>query len=78
MADFMSCEKDRVISFFCDAQGAVSFQVMTRSQPLEFDGLQPLYWRKIFRSETYPDNAAAFAAAREQFAWVEASWLADM
>lgn len=78
MPDFMSREQDRVISFADEPDGRVSFQVMTRSQPLEFDGLQPLYWRKIYRSEAYPDKQGAFAAAREQFPWVEASWLADL
>lgn len=74
----MSREKDRVISFISEASGAVTFQVMARSQTLEFDGLQPLYWRKIYRSEAYPDKETAFAAARDQFGWVEASWLAAM
>ena len=70
----MSAENDRVISFFADPQGQVRFQVMTRTQPLEFDGLEPLHWRKVYRSDPYPTSGAAFDAARELFSWIETSW----
>jgi hypothetical protein len=73
-SDFMHPDRDRVISFVRDAAGLVRFDVLTRFEPLEFEGLQPVYWRKIHRSEPYANEDAAFAAARRQFAWVEAGW----
>lgn len=78
VTDFMNLEQDRVVSFARDAAGLVSFQVLIKFQPLEFEGLQPVYWRKIHRSEAYPSKEAAFAAARERFAWIEAAWQADL
>lgn len=73
-ADFMHPDQDRVISFVRDAEGGVSFSVLTRFDPLEFEGMQKVYWRKIFQSEAFADEDAAFGAARAQFAWVEAGW----
>ena len=78
MADFISAEQDRIISFLTDPDGTVSFHILQKFQPLEFEGLQPVYWRKIFRSPAFPGKDAAFAAARAQFAWVEAAWRADL
>lgn len=73
-ADFISAEQDRIVSFVTAPDGTVSFQVLQKFQPLEFEGLQPVYWRKIFRSPAFPGKDAAFDAARAQFAWVEAEW----
>jgi hypothetical protein len=70
----MHPDRDRVISFLRDGQGLVSFHVLARFEPLEFEGLQPVYWRKVFRYEAYADLDAAFAAARDRFAWVEPAW----
>jgi len=78
MADLISAEQDRIISFLTDPDGTVSFHILQKFQPLEFEGLQPVYWRKIFRSPAFPGKDAAFAAARAQFAWVEAAWRADL
>ena len=77
-ADFMHPDRDRVISFIRDEEGCVSFNILARIDPLEFEGLQRVYWRKIHRSEAHADVDAAFAAAREEFAWVQASWRADL
>ena len=77
-SDFMHPDRDRVISFIRDAEGLVSFHVLTRFEPLEFEGLQPVYWRKIYRSEAYASEDAAFDAARQQFAWVEAGWREEL
>lgn len=76
--DFMHPDRDRVISFLRDEDGRVSFHVLTRFEPLEFEGLQRVYWRKVFRSEAYADADLAFAAARREFAWVEAGWRDDL
>lgn len=73
-ADFMHPDRDRVISFVRDAAGRVGFNVLARMEPLEFEGLQKVYWRKIHRSDFHEDVDSAFAAAREQFAWVDARW----
>lgn len=72
--DFMHPDRDRVISFVRDDAGRVGFNVLARIEPLEFEGLQKVYWRKIHRSDFHPDVDSAFAAACEQFAWVEAGW----
>ena len=73
-SDFMHPDRDRVISFVRDDAGRVSFNVLNRIDPLEFEGLQKVYWRKIFRSDAFASVDEAFAAALAQFAWVEASW----
>lgn len=73
-SSFMNLEGDRVVSFLRDAQGLVSFHILTKFQPLEFEGLQPVYWRKIYRSEAYATPDAAFDAALGQFQWVDAAW----
>lgn len=78
MTDFIHPERDRAISFVTDAEGQVRFHVLTRFEPLEFEGLQPVYWRKVHRSDPYPSKAAAFDAARELFAWVDAGWRAEL
>jgi len=72
--DFMHPDRDRVISFVRDEAGRISFHVLARIEPLEFEGLQQVYWRKIHRSDPYADADAAFAAARDRFAWVESGW----
>lgn len=77
-SDFMHPDRDRVISFVRDEAGRVGFAVFNRIDPLEFEGLQKVYWRKVFRSDPYPDANAAFAAARAQFAWVEPVWRDDL
>ena len=77
-SDFMHPDRDRVISFVREADGRVSLHVLTRFEPLEFEGLQPVYWRKVYRSEPYAGEDAAFAAARAQFAWVVAGWREDL
>jgi hypothetical protein len=77
-SDFMHPDRDRVISFVRDEEGRVSFHILSRIDPLEFEGLQKVYWRKIYRSEAYAGEDAAFAVARQQFAWVEAGWRDDL
>jgi hypothetical protein len=74
----MHPDRDRVISFVRDEAGRVSFNILSRIDPLEFEGLQRVYWRKVHRSEAYADADAAFAAARQAFAWVEAAWRDDL
>jgi hypothetical protein len=77
-SDFMHPDRDRVISFVRDDEGRISFHILSRIDPLEFEGLQKVYWRKIYCSEAYAREDAAFAAARQQFAWVEAGWRDDL
>jgi hypothetical protein len=77
-SNFMHPDRDRVISFIRDGEGRVSFHILNRIDPLEFEGLQKVYWRKIYRSEAYPNEDAAFAAARAQFAWVQPGWRDDL
>lgn len=72
--DFIHPDRDRVISFLRDEEGLVAFHILSRIEPLEFEGLQQVYWRKIYRSDPYADADLAFAAARAQFAWVEPRW----
>ncbi len=73
-ADFMHPDRDRVISFVRDDAGQVRFNILSRIDPLEFEGLQKVYWRKIYRSDAFADEGDAFEAARREFAWVEAGW----
>ena len=72
--EFMHPDRDRVISFVRDEEGRIAFHVLARIDPLEFEGLQRVYWRKIHRSGSHADADAAFAAAREQFAWIQPGW----
>ena len=73
-SDFMHPDRDRVISFVRDDAGLIRFAILSRIEPLEFEGLQKVYWRKIYRSDAFANEDAAFAAARAQFAWVESGW----
>ena len=74
ICDFMHPDRDRVISCVRDEAGRVGFNVLARIEPLEFEGLQQVYWRKIHRSDFYADVDSAFRAARELFAWADARW----
>lgn len=77
-AEFMHPDRDRVVSFVRDGAGQVGFQVLARIEPLEFEGLQKVYWRKIFRSDPFVTPDAAFAAARGQFPWLDAAWADEL
>lgn len=78
MPDFMNPERDRVISFSVAPDGSAQFAVLHLVAPQEIDGLEAARWRKVFRSPPFPDHAAAFDAAREQFAWVREAWRTEL
>lgn len=78
MPDFMNAERDRVISFAIAPGGLAEFAILHLVAPQEIDGLEVARWRKVFRSPTFPDQGAAFDAARQQFAWVAEAWRGEL
>lgn len=77
MPDFLNAERDKAISFVIAPGGSAEFAVLHLVAPQEIDGLEAARWRKVFRSPSFPDADAAFAAARQQFVWIDPAWRAQ-
>jgi hypothetical protein len=60
VSNFMHPDRDRVISFIRDGEGRVSFHILNRIDPLEFEGLQKVYWRKILPLRRLPERGCRF------------------